>query len=734
MGVQSESLLLPRTAVVEFNALARQVQARAERFVQASEGLETTKDETRDVVVLESTLEAVVQSLVACKDSVDQAIDFFMNQKLAMDNSKHDMTEPASMAASSTNEGQANDQPDLTGNDEAITKTGVYATEVESEHEATDASAAQQAENFPKEILLENVNHLMFVIHGIGQHDDFVEKPFDEESRQKGESSNFRELFSTMRDSLFAKEIPLSLEIVPVEWHAQVHKSGADDVFDSICPDDSKMLRGINRRLVMDVLYYSAPKYGQMIIDSVTKQMNDKYNNFKKINPNWTGFISIFAHSLGTLISYDILSHDAGQVGANGVVFHGLAFPVENLFCAGSPVPIFELSRGHLDIHDGKCTGGMRRPKVNHYFNLFHPADPIAYRVEPLINVNMAPYPAVTLEQSDSFKYKTFGEMVQVVDKLTEESKMAKDWMGPRIDFQVRREGWDWFTGDFYAPLSHSVYWSSQDVVTITLMAICRPVVDILTRYIDHKIPLPTLRPRRLVPFTPYKKIKIATTTQVRDGSTGAWHSRAVFLARKRVYFTPSAADVACTKKYSLAFTANSIVEEDASNPRVIRFTADQSDPSSATQTLKCASTTQRQEWMAAMRAALANFQSGKSATTSYVQTHGLDLPSGTDVAFFDAELTSTLQYKWGLFWYNAWYVLTKTSLDCYDTCPAIVNWEHFSLKNVFANPTHGHFRLVNRTGTSVTFKIEEQAQFNAWVEAIKEFENHSLTFEEECN
>ncbi|KAF0698562.1 Aste57867_10826 [Aphanomyces stellatus] len=734
MGVQLEAkYTVAKTTIIELDGLARHVESSAGQFAKAVDALQrgsdATKVDSNTISVVQSAFQAAMQALDACKSSVERSSEFIAsNVKLTKD----ETTEAAlaSFPNASTKTEQVNDAPEM-ATDETIFHSGVYLPEHEAELELTDESAAQQAETFPTEILLENVNHLMFVVHGIGEHDDFVERKFDDEERQKGESSNFRELFSTVRDSLFSKEIPLSLEIVPVEWHAEVHQSGVDDVFDSICPENSKFMRGINRQLIMDVLYYSAPKYGQMIVDSVTKQMNDKYRNFMKSNPNWKGFVSIFAHSLGTLISYDMLTHDAGQVGANGVVFPGLNFAVENLFCAGSPVPIFSLSRGHLDFQDRKCTGGMRRPKVNHYYNLFHPADPIAYRVEPLVNVNMAQYPAVTLKESDSFKCKTFGEMVQVYDKLTEESKRAGDWEDARIDFQVRREGWDWVTGDLFAPFSHGVYWSSQDVVTIILMAICRPVVDILAKYLENQKPLPVLRPRRLVPFTPYKKIKIATTTLVRDGSTGEWATRAVFLARKRVYFANSASDVACSKKDSMWFTANSTVQEDPSDPLVFVF---KPNNSTTAQKLKCSSEAQRQEWVDAIRKVLAECQSLKSPQYGHtVQTHGLELPSGTDVAFFDANLAGSLQSKGFLGWSNAWYVLTKTSLDCYKKCPAITDWEHFSIKNVFANPKHGHFRLVNRTGTSVTFKIKEQQQFTAWVQTMKEFENHMLTIEEEC-
>lgn len=35
----------------------------------------------------------------------------------------------------------------------------------------------------------------------------------------------------------------------------------------------------------MDVLYYLSPRYGQLVIDSVTQQLNQKYHVFMEEHP-----------------------------------------------------------------------------------------------------------------------------------------------------------------------------------------------------------------------------------------------------------------------------------------------------------------------------------------------------------------------------------------------------------------------------------------------------------------
>lgn len=52
-------------------------------------------------------------------------------------------------------------------------------------------------------------------------------------------------------------------------------------------------------------------------------------------------------------------------------------------------MPVFILSRGDLNIDEGRFTPGIKMPKCQRYFNIFHPIDPIAYRVEPLIKQEM---------------------------------------------------------------------------------------------------------------------------------------------------------------------------------------------------------------------------------------------------------------------------------------------------------------------------------------------------------
>lgn len=57
-----------------------------------------------------------------------------------------------------------------------------------------------------------------------------------------------------------------------------------------------------------------------------------------------------------------------------------LAFDVEDLFCFGSPVGLF------LNVRGQKLDRDFQLPRCRRLFNIYHPYDPVAYRIEPIMN------------------------------------------------------------------------------------------------------------------------------------------------------------------------------------------------------------------------------------------------------------------------------------------------------------------------------------------------------------
>lgn len=113
----------------------------------------------------------------------------------------------------------------------------------------------------------------------------------------------------------------------------------------------------------------------------VARQLNAKVEGFKRRRPDFNGKISVFAHSLGSALCYDLMCRkvhdDQTLLEAEGMRLH---FDAENLFLIGSPLGTFL----NLDPTIGIGVDITKLPF--RIFNVFHPNDPIATRVEPYIH------------------------------------------------------------------------------------------------------------------------------------------------------------------------------------------------------------------------------------------------------------------------------------------------------------------------------------------------------------
>ncbi|KAI9144542.1 DDHD domain-containing protein [Paraphysoderma sedebokerense] len=78
---------------------------------------------------------------------------------------------------------------------------------------------------------------------------------------------------------------------------------------DEILLNGVSNLRTIVTDIVLDILLYMTPRYRQEIITTVTNELNRVYRLFISRNPGYKGTVSIFAHSLGSVICLEILSN-----------------------------------------------------------------------------------------------------------------------------------------------------------------------------------------------------------------------------------------------------------------------------------------------------------------------------------------------------------------------------------------------------------------------------------------
>lgn len=220
-----------------------------------------------------------------------------------------------------------------------------------------------------------------------------------------------------------------------------------DDLYPSLADitlEGVPAVRNLISDLAMDVLLYQSGYRGH-IAGIVQRECNRVYKLFKQRNPSFKGSISLCGHSLGSAVLFDILCHQPDKPGSKEhsskrIRTAGLSqelgdlqldFECDNFFSVGSPLALFQMLRGRTiagrptlsadtthdplsvesekearlrasvamdstgDIGNGDSLSSFNAtvvssPKCAQLFNIFHPSDPISYRIEPLISSAMA--------------------------------------------------------------------------------------------------------------------------------------------------------------------------------------------------------------------------------------------------------------------------------------------------------------------------------------------------------
>ncbi|CAD0207024.1 unnamed protein product [Chrysodeixis includens] len=244
-----------------------------------------------------------------------------------------------------------------------------------------------------------HIDHLLLLCHGVGSACDMRFRSV-EEVVEDFRATSLQLIQSHYRNS-YDQGVVSRVEVLPISWHATLHsgETGVDRRLAQITLDSIPRLRSFTNDTVLDVLFYTSPVFCQTIIDTVCKELNRIYSLFVQRNPSFKGGVSLGGHSLGSVILYDLLCHQAdrssaapapsdkqyvsGSAGTGQlcVQYPRLAFAPDALYALGSPIAIFECIRGVESLG-----ASFSLPTCKNFFNIFHPYDPIAYRIEPLID------------------------------------------------------------------------------------------------------------------------------------------------------------------------------------------------------------------------------------------------------------------------------------------------------------------------------------------------------------
>ncbi|TRY52942.1 DDHD domain containing protein [Cryptosporidium tyzzeri] len=237
--------------------------------------------------------------------------------------------------------------------------------------------------------------HIMLIVHGIGSNESAINKN--------------REEFVHQLESVKAHwfwEVDIDITVDAVDWKSKL-ASVQDHMFDRITLPQHRENRMLLNKTIGDVMYFMVPRYGDYIIAEVAKQLNQKIKQYKsKISEKPK--IVLIGHSLGSVIVYELVSRQQTRITKSEIP--KLDFVVDHLFLWGSPLPAMlvmmfpEYLRSGLTLPKGLApiqpnegfSGGNfilnKCPELKIY-NVFHPYDPVAFRLEPLLYPNLVSLP-----------------------------------------------------------------------------------------------------------------------------------------------------------------------------------------------------------------------------------------------------------------------------------------------------------------------------------------------------
>lgn len=277
------------------------------------------------------------------------------------------------------------------------------------------------------------VTDLIFVIHGIGQ-----------KLSQRMESFHFTHAINAFRREIMVergnKEVKAGLRrdmggimVLPINWrHSLSFEEGGyreDDpssmndpsinefTLNDITPDTLPSVRGIVSDVMLDIPYYMSHHQPKMIA-AVIREANRVYKLWCLNNPGFArhGKVHIIAHSLGSVMSVDILSNQPTIVPdhlsdpttldpeTESSIDHFL-FNTHDLFLCGSPAGFFVLLRKsqlrpRIDHPSAQALAdpesntssicGERGQygciSVDNIYNIINGYDPVAYRMNACVD------------------------------------------------------------------------------------------------------------------------------------------------------------------------------------------------------------------------------------------------------------------------------------------------------------------------------------------------------------
>jgi hypothetical protein len=299
----------------------------------------------------------------------------------------------------------------------------------------------------------------------------------------------------------------LALDFLCVDWRVDMHAE-APELDASVAAVRLNGIRTVREFLdshLPDVLLYAEHGRRDQVLRVLQRNMNAAYVDWRRRRPSAPGttHVVIATHCLASLMAHALLGRDDLP----------LAFPVTALFTMGTPF-------GWFFPIDGHTLGSLSHvfasgPGCPYFYNIVHPYDPLAARLEPFVHKPLGDQPPV-----DLLYWKTEGSLNlsrgstaaasvaafvlglalvpipllslpiaalggilayrngKVVEEVSDAFGTAKPdhWVEGRYDFQVQTEVTEEISEHAAMLSAHHMYWTNRDVSFFILTQIYRCV------------------------------------------------------------------------------------------------------------------------------------------------------------------------------------------------------------------------------------------------------------------
>lgn len=274
------------------------------------------------------------------------------------------------------------------------------------------------------------VDNIIFIVHGVGTGD----------SSLATSAEKFRQTLDTVKEKSF-KSAACETHVEVINWKSDI-KAEQKSLLDRLKPaasGDVNDLRDMLNSAAADIMYYLTPWRKEALVANVTNKLNTAYSNLLESDPSrFRGAkVALVAHSLGSLIVYDILSSDSDKT---------LTFPVDFVFAWGSPLAAY------LSMKSANNDKINLPTKMGRYFNIYHPLDPLAFRQEAIF-FGEEPQQAMQLRKWFTSPFRKQPKPDDLYD------------VTPRIDYVLPSSIYDAVgITEVLMIKSHSSYWASTDI------------------------------------------------------------------------------------------------------------------------------------------------------------------------------------------------------------------------------------------------------------------------------